>query len=697
MLSQYTDCMRFLFLTGFLATIWLMGCSQNAVHNDHDPAKIPIHANRWYVLNTTNSGIEQLFDNISNRQPSCTHGNLLKTFEAWYPLEPGETMEIDSIKMFDYEGTGEETPMTIFAIDDHWKRVEMATFTGSKYDRWVGPNPESPDDYRLKTPIGNIRYLVIKCAGLLPTELEFYGRYHPPAPYDTPHTVKHYPLRNFLGVNGFEWDFCDPHAPDVLAGSKLEAMKSFAGFRHYLDWERIEPMEGAYCFNPSKNGGWNYDAIYSWCKSNNVEVLACLKNNPPWMLATYPENMRDGEDIPTKFGADQSEPSAYLEQARAAFQFAARYGRNKEIFASTSDSTGLHPLTSLELVRVDTILRWAGDRPNRPLVGLDLVRYIECNNETDKWWKGSKCYQTAREYAANLSAFYDGDQGRLGPAAGVKKADSSMLVVMAGMANATTDYLRGMVDWCKEHRGYRPDGSVDVPWDVVNYHYYSCEYAPANLTGRSKPSPNGVAPEASLTSQLAAQFLGATYHNIGRTPVWVTESGYDIDQRSSQCAVPIGEKTVQEVQADWILRTVLCYARTGIERLFFYELHDDNPNGIRYGSSGLVNDDASPRPAATFLRQLDGRFGGFAFQQSLSALPVVDRYQNADTPMYVLYMPTQSGKTTEYLLQASNIRSAEIYIPTVGKPDMAHRTLEKTGDVYHIPVSETPVFVVTHK
>jgi hypothetical protein len=82
---------------------------------------------------------------------------------------------------------------------------------------------------------------------------------------------------------------------------------------------------------------------------------------------------------------------------------------------------------------------------------MGLIKYIECENERDKWWKGRKAYQTAREYAANLSAFYDGHLNTMGAGVGVKNADKTIQVVMAGVALANTDYFNAM-KWLKDER-----------------------------------------------------------------------------------------------------------------------------------------------------------------------------------------------------------------------------------------------------
>ena len=137
--------------------------------------------------------------------------------------------------------------------------------------------------------------------------------------------------------------------------------------------------------------------------------------------------------------------------------------------------------------------------PNQPLAGMGLIKYIECGNERDRWWGPDETHQTAEEYAANLSAFYDGNMGKLGKDAGVKTADPNMVVVMGGLASASTDYVQKMIDWCKKNRGYKKDGSVNLCFDVINYHLYS-----NNGDVRThKRATTGIAPELSNDGSIA--------------------------------------------------------------------------------------------------------------------------------------------------------------------------------------------------
>jgi hypothetical protein len=444
--------------------------------------KIPIDSNRWYQLNNTSNGLGGLFNGITNEVVQTGWGKILPQWDAYYPLLDDEEMNIDSIKLFDGEGTNINQPMTLSVITANWQRIPIATFTGSVYMQWVGPYPDrvysnGASPFKLDSTIHNPRYLVLNSYGFYPTEIELYGSYKPSAKMSTSPIHKSIRMNQSFGVNAFEWDFENGNTPLNIDEAKMNMAKSFSGIRHYMDWEKLEPGIGSYTFNPCHSGGWNYDTIYARCKAEGIDVLADLKQLPAWMVNTYPLADQDYENVPVPYGSNFAFPASYIAQAKVGFQYAARYGRNTSI----PDS----------LIHIDSSTRWYGDPKNVVRKGLDYIKYIECDNERDKWWKGRKAYQTGREYAANLSAFYDGHKHTLGAGVGVKTADPTMQVVMCGTADPSTDYVRGMIDWCKEFRGYKSDGKIDLCWDVINYHLYSDN---ANSL-QNGTSTRGAAPE----------------------------------------------------------------------------------------------------------------------------------------------------------------------------------------------------------
>lgn len=640
--------------------------------------KIPIDAARWYQLNNVSNGLQQLFDGDLYTRPNTGWGKVLANYDAYYTVPDGMDMEIDSIKMFDWEGAMVDYPATFYYVDNNSFQCKLlATFTGERYNGWDGPDPTRPDVFALDTPAKHVRFIVLNSWYEYPTEVEFYGKYKG-VPAATPEVKTYMPLKNYFGVNAFEWDFENPVNPMVIDSVRMKAIKSFTAVRHYMDWQKLESQEGKYTYNPVHSGGWNYDTMYARCKTEGITVLADLKTLPDWMQASYPDDQKDGEDVPVEYGKDFTDPASYIQQARVAFQYAARYGSNKNINRS--------------LVTVDSSQRWNNDEINQVKIGLNLVKYIECDNERDKWWKGRKAYQTGREYAANLSAFYDGHKKTLGAGVGVKNADPKMLVVMGGIASASTDYVRGMIDWCKEFRGYKADGSVNFCWDIVNYHLYAndARYAPNNW-----PTA-GVAPELSINDSVANAFIQMVHGYAADMPVWVTETGYDINQGSPQKAIPVGNKTAQETQADWIIRTALGYAKSGVQRLFFYELVDDNPwSGGPYASSGLVNDDRSNRPAANYLSQIAKILGNYVYQRTMQTSPVVDKYSVNGRNMYAVWVPGQTGSTVNCSIDLEGADTAVVYYLQKGSTAMLAKRMMPVNGHITVTASETPLFVST--
>jgi hypothetical protein len=488
------------------------------------------------------------------------------------------------------------------------------------------------------------------------------------------------PLKNMFGVNGYEWNFLEnPAAPNqrnVIYEDNMALIKSFSAVRHYMNWNKLENTEGNYTYNPTNNGSWNYDLIYTRCKQDSILVLADLKNLPVWMMNTHPANERDDENVPTPYGADRSLPASYVVQAHTAFQFAARYGYN----------TKVNP----KLVKVDSRPRWTNDPHNVVKIGMGLIKYIECGNENDRWWKGDKATQTPEQYAANMSAFYDGHKGALGADAGVKTADPTMQVVMGGLATADVKYVQRMIDWCKANRGYKADGTINLCFDIINYHLYSNDGSIAT----HKRATTGVAPELSEAAGIADAFVKLANSLPNHPPVWVTEVGYDINPGSYQHAPVIGNKSVLITQADWTLRTSLLYIRHGVKRLFFYQLFDATPgNPEQYSTSGLA-EHTKRRPAADYILQAKKLMGDYFYKGTINQNPLIDKFQSGTKDfIYVLTIPDQIGRSGTYTLNIGKVKDAAIYTPVAGAAEMKKTATGTATGKFTIRVSETPTFL----
>jgi hypothetical protein len=479
-------------------------------------------------------------------------------------------------------------------------------------------------------------------------------------------------FKHMLGVNGFEWEFL--LNSQNLDKVKTDLIKPFAEFRHYLDWHRIETTEGEYTFNPTASGSWNLDEIYEWCNANQVELLTCIKTVPDWFLRKYyPANQRDEENAPTEGPKDQ--PGSYKKFAQVAFQFAARYGSNKNVDPA--------------LVQVAPIPTWS---PNVKKIGLGLVRYIECNNEADRWWKGDAANQTPEQYAANMSAFYDGHKGALGPGVGVKQADPNMVVVMGGLANPSIDYVKRMVEWCRKNRGLKADGSVDLCFDVINYHHYSN----SKNSDWSAPGVRGQAPEISQSPKVAREFIQYAKNNLNGMPVWVTELGYDINPNSPQRALAINKnnKSILETQADWSIRSSLMYAREGISKIHFYMLNDVDPNSsTQYASSGFVTSSGHRRPALNYVQQMRQLLGEFHYVKTHHSNPFVDEYALGKRKIFALVVPDETGKEITYELSVNTSSEIIKHELQAGSTTMKSTRIPVENGKITLTITETPLFI----
>lgn len=477
-------------------------------------------------------------------------------------------------------------------------------------------------------------------------------------------------IKDMFGINGFEWDFYDAHNNFDLP--KYTLIKNFSGFRHFLDWERIEPERGVFRFNHKPEGGWSYDEVYQRLSKDSIPTLICLQVTPSWLINTYPEGRRQRDVSPSPFGKDRSNPASYIDIAQAGFQMAARYGRNDKIDKS--------------LIRVPK-------ESARPIVGLGYIKYIESSNEPDKWWRGKDAEQSPEEYAAQLSAFYDGHKGKLGKGVGVKTADPSMVVVMGGIAKPNVEYVKRMVEWCKINRGLNKDGSVNLCFDVINYHMYSNDYTGWFAKFRSKN--RGVAPETNDMAKIAKTFTDYSAELKG-IPIWSTETGYDLGSKSQQRAVAIGNKTNELTQADWVLRLALLYARLGIDKVFFYQLYDGSDPGTddggTFGFSGLV-EKKRRRPASDYIHQVTNLMGDYTYYNTIKEDPIVDIYSLGPKKMYILTVPDEIDRKEKYRLDLNHAKKAIVYTLVPGADKMSSKEVATENGFIELEVTETPIFV----
>ncbi len=411
------------------------------------------------------------------------------------------------------------------------------------------------------------------------------------------------PMDQFVGTNAF---IDDP--PEKLAAA--------VGFvREYHDWLwDTEAPDHKLRLQPSGAAGgnaWFFDDFYASLRRSGVTVCPAIQQSSP---VYFPGTDLDAKPVPR--GADPEAPASYANHAAHLFQYAARYGGTRV------------PDAELKVA------------PGQPRVsGLGLLRYLENWNEPDKTWRGRAARFSPYELAAMCSADYDGDQGRMGHACGVKQADPGMRLSIGGLAGIGIDYLQAMKVWSDWHR------RGDFPADAINVHHYS-----SDGTAEQPFKTTGISPEADHLREKLTEIVAWRDANVPKCEIWLTEYGYDTNAKSPLHAPAIGSWSGEEVQAIWLVRSTLALAAAGVDRAAMFLFRDDKSDGSGvFETCGMVTEKGQwrPKPSYYYLSTLKRRLTGMRYTGDISSGRkdvVIYRFAAPNgRSAFVIWRPTSDG------------------------------------------------------
>jgi endoglucanase len=612
--------------------------------------KIPVYPQYlWEINNGNPEGLWMLFDGITNHWVEDGWGKIFKDYDVYYEFPEAQGVTLNKMRAYDFEASV-TTPTSFYysTVEKPYEFIRFYDFYGPEYLFWHD------------IPMSNVKvkYIKIECVnGFLPTELEFFGSYNTSFLVPALKTPRRYPFKNMVGVNGKVWSVGGPKSNGVYLNGEVDfnkvalIKKTFKTFRFYAEKSMYEIDKDRYAFAPTPNGGWNYDKVLTALKDAGVEVLFDIKELPTWQMLTYPLTEQRGELAPVNYGDSKSVAESYRSDGQTFFQVAARYGR-----AQVSSS----------LLKTD-------DKKT----GLDLVKKIEVNNETNAYWGGLLRYQTPYEYVMNLSVVYDGHKGTMGPGVGVKTADPTMKVIIGGTAGADPFYMRGIIMACEQIRGRKADGTIDVPFDGINYHCYQSNanmppYPTVYTCKAGSPESTNLQKLQDDIEWLKQQYLP---ENI---EIWQTETGYDIHPESNGAPVPLPGKDVQYTVAVFDVRTSLLYASTGLYALDYYMMEDVRWSSELYTTSGMVDADYNARLHTHYLQKAVEILGEYTFSGWISESPRIAEFDSAGAKRYAAWHPTSNGSTSIYSL-----------------PNTAFKAYNLDGTVATkdaLTITETPIF-----
>ena len=445
-------------------------------------------------------------------------------------------------------------------------------------------------------------------------------------------------------------------------------MNVAGSIREYTDWTWTEGSI-PYPNNEDDWYDWSHDAFYTVLADAGLQTMPCVEQGVFFV--------NDG-GIPPANG-DPNLPASYAAHGDQMFQYAARYG-----------STAV----PMSLLKDDAGYSWAFPEP--ALTGLGEIHYYENGNEEDATWvlPDGGNLTPAAEMAAQCSADYDGDQGRMGSTFGVKNADPNAQLVLAGLSQGYVPgsgiaYLNGILAWSQAHRA----GSV--PFDVINLHHYSTT---------NGPPASGVSPEAdNLVSQMQA-FTSWRDANMPGKEVWVTEFGYDSNSASPLGCPTLGPNSNFVVQGQWIVRSMLAQMQAGVDRGFIYWIADQACGTYcadMFNSCGLIDVDGGYKAAYYFVNTFRATLASMRYVAPIAsgnASVDIASFQDTLGPggAYVLWAPTSNATVVNgYALKlAADATQATQVLLEDQQLNGSSSALSISGGAVTLDVTETPTIVL---
>jgi len=335
---------------------------------------------------------------------------------------------------------------------------------------------------------------------------------------------------------------------------------------------------------------------------------------------------------------------------------------------------------------------------NEAGMGMDYIDWIELGNEPNG---ESQDGFTPYQLAALTSAAYDGHENTLKDILGdsdhfgIKNADPTMKVAMAGLAGVGSRYIASMVYWMKANRN---DGQVAM--DAFNVHDYFCKEFDIN----GQKILMGVSPEEFDLIGDLSQLIELRDKYYPEKEVWLTEFGWDTAKSytTKTACHAYGEYTARQVQAMWLTRAYLLMSAAGVDKATMYMCEDagteDTTSNSQYGTCGVFDYKGNPKDSYYYMYTLRNTLYDYTFVREIdSGRTDVWIYQFADKNgnyAYALWCPTSDSTKVENFKLYIDADKAVLVQNAFGEINGVKTDLTATDKVVTVTVSENPIYVM---
>lgn len=313
-----------------------------------------------------------------------------------------------------------------------------------------------------------------------------------------------------------------------------------------------------------------------------------------------------------------------------------------------------------------------------PTSGKALVTSVEIGNEPTGGHPNPN--YTKEQYLEVFTAM----------ARGVREGDPKLTILTATTQPGSADRWSVPTEIFAGH---------EALYDVLNVHVYS--FAEAWPTWRrSYPEDPGI----EYLKIVQRTFDWRDAHAPGKE-VWITEFGYDAATKKPAPDGPMAKwvDVSDEVQAQWLVRSLLEFTRMGVDRAYVYWFTDDDTPSF-HAASGIMRHN-TPKQSFWALRQMQATLGDYRFarevMREVGHAHVYEFVRDGDAQdrIWVAWSPTGEanltgkGRTARITLDVPTMHLAARRMATAdGAAPVGRITTVAPGRIA-ITVSESPIYL----
>lgn len=263
----------------------------------------------------------------------------------------------------------------------------------------------------------------------------------------------------------------------------------------------------------------------------------------------------------------------------------------------------------------------------------------------------------------------------------IRAVDPDAVIVMGGMAGLGSDFMGECLSL----------GAGEYV-DAVAYHPYA-----ETIGVEGQPEEDLLRPKESLCRWLVQFVHWLVSQNTQKDlQVWITEVGWTTCEET-----PPGVDA--DTQAAYLLRTMINYAGTDVNRVFWYNLRDTQLNDIDH--YGLVATDFDPKPSCHFFSTFQDVFGGTVPWPSAPILYKVSdpdtleahAFRDSDGDLVLAFWKSDDANDLlELRVSDATYRDPLLIDPLTGMAQTLPGVVrEETGEIVcqEIPVGKVPVII----